>query len=125
MEFQGEGMRQDIALVTGGTGGIGAAICRELGQQYKVIACYYKNGKHQQAREWQESQKDAGYDVDILYGNLSSYADCESMINLVLERYERIGVLVNNAGNTADTSLKPSLIDKHIGSLATHEIKQL
>ncbi|WP_328287073.1 NAD-dependent epimerase/dehydratase family protein, partial [Legionella pneumophila] len=61
-------MKRMTAVVTGGTGGIGSAICQRLAADYQVIACYFKNGKHDEAKRWQESQREAGYDVDILYG---------------------------------------------------------
>ncbi len=43
---------------------------------------------------------------DILYANLVDFDDCVKLVALVMERYGRIDVLVNNAGITCDTSLK-------------------
>lgn len=100
-------MTQMIAVVTGGTGGIGSAISQRLAQRnYRVIACYFKNGRHEDALHWQRMQKAAGFDIDILYADLVSFADCEHLVALLKERYNRIDVLVNNAGMTADSSLK-------------------
>ncbi|HAT4482017.1 TPA: acetoacetyl-CoA reductase [Legionella pneumophila] len=99
-------MKRMTAVVTGGTGGIGSAICQRLAADYQVIACYFKNGKHDEAKRWQESQREAGYDVDILYGDTTQFADCEKLTDLLKERYGRIDVLVNNAGITCDTTLK-------------------
>lgn len=99
-------MNRRIVVVTGGTGGIGTAICQHLAADYRVIACYYKNGQHEQAKQWQEEQKRAGYEIDIVYGNISDFSDCEKITSLVMERYGSIDVLVNNAGITKDTSLK-------------------
>jgi len=95
-----------VAVVTGGTGGIGSAICQRLSVNYQVIACYFKEGKHEEAQQWQAAQKAAGYNIDILYANLSNFTDCEALISLVMERYGQIDVLVNNAGITCDTTLK-------------------
>lgn len=99
-------MDKMIALVTGGTGGIGSAICQRLAADYHVIACYYKGGKHEEAKRWQQEQKEAGHDIDIVYGDIANYADCEKLVALVTERYGHIDVLVNNAGITVDTSFK-------------------
>ena len=70
-------MDKMTAVVTGGTGGIGTAICQRLVSDYQVISCYFKNGKHEEARRWQSEQRDAGYDMDIVYADLASFADCE------------------------------------------------
>lgn len=99
-------MARRIAVVTGGTGGIGSAVCQRLANDYQVIACYFKNGKHEEAKQWQAMQKAAGYEMDILYADIVNFADCEKMIALVKERYGLIDVLVNNAGITSDASLK-------------------
>ncbi|WP_133128343.1 acetoacetyl-CoA reductase [Legionella nagasakiensis] len=99
-------MEQKIAVVTGGTGGIGTAICQRLAADYHVIACYFKNGNHEAAKQWQASQKEAGYEVEILYADIADFADCEKLVALVMERYGHIDVLVNNAGITCDTTFK-------------------
>lgn len=99
-------MDREIAIVTGGTGGIGTAICRRLASDYQVIACYFKNGNHDKAQLWQTEQKQAGYNIDILYADIVQFADCEKLTALILERYGRVDVLVNNAGITCDTTLK-------------------
>ncbi|KTD65328.1 acetoacetyl-CoA reductase [Legionella shakespearei] len=99
-------MERMVAIVTGGTGGIGTAICQRLSEDFQVVACYFKDGKHDEAKQWQEEQKKLGYDIDIVYGDVAQYNDCEKLTALVLERYGRIDVLVNNAGITQDSSLK-------------------
>jgi acetoacetyl-CoA reductase len=100
-------MSKRIALVTGGTGGIGTSICQAMqNQNYQVIACYFKNGNHDLARVWQTKQATQGFDIDIVYADISSFKDCEKMTDLVIEKYGQIDVLVNNAGVTCDATLK-------------------
>jgi acetoacetyl-CoA reductase len=127
-------MERSVAVVTGGTGGIGSAISQRLASEYQVIACYFKNGLHEEAKQWQLSQKAAGHDIDILYADIVNFADCEKLVSLVKERYGRIDVLVNNAGITCDTSLKKmtplqwqQVIDANLTSVynVTHNVLPL
>lgn len=99
-------MEKKIAVVTGGTGGIGTSICQRLATDFKVIACYFKDGRHDEARQWQIEQQHQGHDIDIAYGDIVHYADCEKLAALILERYGQIDVLINNAGITMDSSLR-------------------
>ncbi len=99
-------MERMVAIVTGGTGGIGSAISRRMAANYQVVACYFKNGNHEEAKQWQAAQKADGFDIDILYADIVNFDDCEKLVALVKERYGRIDVLVNNAGITCDVSLK-------------------
>jgi acetoacetyl-CoA reductase len=99
-------MQKKVALVTGGTGGIGSAISQRLAREYQVVACYFKAGKHEEAKKWQIEQKQMGYEVDVVYGDIAQYNDCEKLVNLVVERYGQIDILVNNAGITNDSSLR-------------------
>ncbi|MCE0722423.1 MULTISPECIES: acetoacetyl-CoA reductase [Legionella] len=99
-------MMKGVAIVTGGTGGIGTAICQRLAADFQVVACYFKHGKHEEAKQWQEEQKELGHDIDIVYGDIAQFADCEKIVALVMERYGSVDVLINNAGITQDCSLR-------------------
>ena len=127
-------MERMVAVVTGGTGGIGSAVCRRLAETYQVVASYFKNGNHDEAKQWQAIQKAAGYDIDILYADVVSFADCEKLAALINERYGHIDVLINNAGITADVSLRKMMpyqwkevIDSNLTSVynMTHNILPL
>lgn len=98
--------KKRTAIVTGGTGGIGTAICQRLVADYHVVACYFKNGNHDEALKWQSLQEQAGYDIDVFYANMASFADCVKLVKSIFDKYNRIDVLVNNAGITVDVSLK-------------------
>jgi acetoacetyl-CoA reductase len=49
-------MDSKTAIVTGGTGGIGTAICQRLAAEYTVIACYFKNSNHEEVFSFNQSQ---------------------------------------------------------------------
>ncbi len=63
-------------------------------------------GNHDLARDWQNRQSAQGFNIDIAYVDISAFNDCEKLTDLVIERYGKIDVLVNNAGVTSDATLK-------------------
>jgi len=99
--------RQRVALVTGGTGGIGTAICRELADKgYQVIAGYYSGGNHEKATAWQIQQAKDGYDIAIAYGNITDFDCSKECMEGIQKEFGAIDILVNNAGITRDTTFK-------------------
>jgi acetoacetyl-CoA reductase/3-oxoacyl-[acyl-carrier protein] reductase len=100
----GEKLAGRVALVTGGTRGIGAAICRSLASQGASVAAGY-SGNRDRAEQF---LKEFGRDFDgpgqasIHQGNVSSPEDCRRVVKEVLDEHGRIDVLVNNAGITMD-----------------------
>lgn len=86
-----------LALVTGASRGIGAAIARELGKNgYSVVINYC--GSEAKAQAVLEDINDGM----IIKADVSKYEECEAMVNTVIEKYGRIDLLVNNAGITKD-----------------------
>lgn len=101
-------MTKKVALVTGGTGGLGTAICRKLTDAgYRVVAGYNSGGKHEKAQAWQAEQKKDGYEIDIAYGDVTDAQSCAQCVETVKEiTGSEISVLVNNAGITRDGTFK-------------------
>lgn len=96
-------MTKQIALVTGGMGGIGNAICRHLHQQkFRVIAGYHRTDEAAQA--WLAAEKKAGFDFDICHIDVTDFKSCEQAIATAIKDIGPISVLVNNAGITRDHS---------------------
>ncbi|MGB5329279.1 MAG: SDR family NAD(P)-dependent oxidoreductase, partial [Gammaproteobacteria bacterium] len=72
--------KQKIALVTGGTGGIGTAICIALADQgRKVIAGYFPPEK-ETADAWQQKHQANGYKFEIAACDVSDFASSEQML---------------------------------------------
>ena len=74
-------MTSRVALVTGGTGGIGTAICRRLALTGHRVATNYRN--EEKARAWQAQLRADGIDVVLAPGDVSSPEDAEAMIRAV------------------------------------------
>ena len=86
-----------VALVTGGSRGIGAAIVRSLAQAGYAIAFSYR----ERAREADEAcgaLTAAGHDVRAFVCDMNDRPACDRLVADVLAAYDRIDVLVNNAG---------------------------
>lgn len=99
-------MQRQIALVTGGMGGIGTAICQCLADQgMGVIATYNRNGDHEAALHWQAEQKALGYEIDVVYVDVTDFQSCQQMVDTIEHKYRKIDILVNNAGITKDVQL--------------------
>jgi acetoacetyl-CoA reductase len=95
-----------VALVTGGTGGIGTAICRELARQGCLVVANYLPELESEARAWQQAQLAEGVEVEIAPGDVSSFEDARAMVQAVQERIGPVDILVNCAGITRDKTLR-------------------
>ena len=93
-------MTARVALVTGGTGGIGTAICKRLADMGHRVATNYRNAE--KARAWQAQMKADGYDMTIVPGDVTSPDEAEAMIKTVEQTLGPVEILVNNAGITRD-----------------------
>lgn len=89
-----------IVLVTGATGGLGTAMCKELYTDgYRVVGNYVTKGK---AEKWMESMKAEGFDIPLFHGDVSDFDSAGKMIATIEKEIGPIDTLVNNAGITRD-----------------------
>ena len=93
-------MTTRVALVTGGTGGIGTAICKKLADQGHKVATNYRS--EEKAKAWQAQMKADGYDFTLVKGDVTSPEDAAAMVKKVEETPGPVDILVNNAGITRD-----------------------
>jgi NAD(P)-dependent dehydrogenase (short-subunit alcohol dehydrogenase family) len=95
-----------VALVTGGTRGIGAAICHELASQGAHVAAGYWHG-HETAQKFLASTTTDYPDrqITVHEGNIGSGDDCRRVLYEVIDQYGRVDILVNNAGITIDRTV--------------------
>ena len=95
-------MTSRVALVTGGTGGIGSAICKKLADMGHKVATNYRNEEKTQA--WLQQMRAQGYDITAVKGDVSSPEEAEAMVRAAEAKLGPIDILVNNAGITRDTT---------------------
>ena len=90
---------QPVALVTGGSRGIGRGICVELAKQGYAVAINYA-GNLEAARQTQQAIGSAAETL-LCRADIGVSAEREQLVGAVLARWDRIDLLVNNAGITS------------------------
>lgn len=95
-----------VAVVTGGSRGIGAAICEELGRGGAKVVINY-SGSQEPAEELAEkiNQTGGGGEGVAVQADVSDANDAQRLIDQTIEQFGRIDILVNNAGINADATL--------------------
>jgi acetoacetyl-CoA reductase len=96
---------QRIALVTGGMGGLGEAICTKLAALGNtVVTTYSPSNTH--AGDWLEQMKRQGYDFRAYACDVTSFDSCASCVGKITGDLGPVDVLVNNAGITRDMTFR-------------------
>lgn len=98
-------LKGKVAVVTGGTRGIGLAVVKSyLNNGAKVVLFGSKKESVQKALAELKAENKK-YEVEGMYPNLTNYAEVEKSINDIAKKYGKIDILVNNAGISAMASI--------------------
>ncbi len=96
---------QRVALVTGGMGGLGTALCRRLHAAGLQVVAAHTPG-NTRVENWLDEQHGQGYYFHAMPVDVTDYAACSEAVGRVLSQLGRVDVLVNNAGITRDQSMR-------------------
>ncbi|URD50880.1 3-oxoacyl-[acyl-carrier-protein] reductase [Chroococcidiopsis sp. CCNUC1] len=97
-------LRQQVAIVTGASRGIGRAIALSLAAEGANVVINYASSSSA-AKEVVEEIEAAGGSAIAIPADVSDAAQVDTLVNTVVEKWKRIDVLINNAGITRDTLL--------------------
>lgn len=99
-----------IVIVTGASRGIGREIAKELAiKGYIVIANYNKS--ENQIKELQKELLEKNINIDIFKADISKRSEAKELVKYVLEKYNKIDILINNAG-ISQTKLFTDITDE-------------
>ena len=94
-------LKGNVALVTGGSRGIGRAVCLELARQGAAVAVNYA-GNSAAAEETVQLCRALGVEAEAFRADVADPAACDALVAAVKERFGRLDILVNNAGIARD-----------------------
>jgi NAD(P)-dependent dehydrogenase (short-subunit alcohol dehydrogenase family) len=90
-------LEERVALVTGGSRGIGRAIAQALAREGAAVGVNYRSGK-EQAEEVVQEIEQAGGKAAAIPGDVSDYDQAQQMVEQTISELGGLHVLVNNAG---------------------------
>ncbi len=94
-----------VALVTGGMGGLGEAICIKLAALgYKVVTTHSPGNS--KAADWLQTMNNMGYGFKAFPCDVADFESAKACVELVTKEVGPVDVLVNNAGITRDMTFK-------------------
>ncbi|HEX5488574.1 MAG TPA: acetoacetyl-CoA reductase [Rhodanobacteraceae bacterium] len=99
-------MTKRVAVVTGGIGGLGTAICKRLAHDGRQVIAADLGSRQDRLAAFREETKE--YDGSIVFApvDVASYDACADLVTHVADTWGSVDIVVNAAGITRDTSLK-------------------
>jgi len=94
-----------VALVTGGIGGLGTAICRRFAQDGHIVIATHIAAEREAAALWQQEQRREGFEVETVELDVTNFDQCAEVARELTNRFGPVEILVNCAGITRDGTL--------------------
>ena len=98
-------LKNKVAIVTGGSRGIGAAIALELAKNGVKIVINY-NSNSEAADKMVAEINELGVEAYAVQADVSKSEDAARLVQAAVERFGQLDILVNNAGITRDSTFK-------------------
>jgi acetoacetyl-CoA reductase len=110
-----------LALVTGGVGGIGTAICKRLARDGNFVVANYAIGGSEE--KWRAAMADAGLNGErsaLAFGDVTDYEAMGRMVKKIEADHGPVDILVNCAGITRDSTFRKMSQDQWRAVIATN-----
>ena len=99
-------MTRRVALVTGGMGGIGTAVCKKLAKANGNVVVANCLPGYDRKDSWLEGMKKEGFEVHAAEGDVADFDSTVAMVRRIESEVGPVDILVNNAGIVRDNMLK-------------------
>ena len=90
-------LESKVAIVTGGSGGIGEAICLRLAREGAKIVVNYRSHPDK-AKDTKEKIEQVGSQAHIIKADLSKVDEINNLVNESINHFGKVNILVNSAG---------------------------
>lgn len=97
-------LQEKVAIITGGSRGIGEAIAKKLASNGANVAFTFVSSE-EKAKSVEQALTENGIKAKGYKSNAASFADCETLVNDVMKEFGKIDILINNAGISKDNLL--------------------
>jgi NAD(P)-dependent dehydrogenase (short-subunit alcohol dehydrogenase family) len=101
-----------VAIVTGGSRGIGGAISTALAADGAVVAVIGIPDDRERTAALQASLNGSAKRVEFYEGNVADHRACEAAVHAVIEKHGHVDILVNNAGITKDHTARKMTVEE-------------
>jgi acetoacetyl-CoA reductase len=99
-------MTKRVAVITGGIGGLGTAICKQLAKDGRQVIAADLGSRQERLAAFRDETREFDGSIVFAPADVSKFADCANLIQHVNDEYGSVDIIVNAAGITRDTSLK-------------------
>ncbi len=105
-------MTRRVALITGGMGGIGTAVCKKLGRANANLVVANCLPGYEHKATWLAAMKKEGFEVHAAEGDVSDFESTAAMVRKIESEIGPVDILVNNAGVVRDNMLKKMVLSE-------------
>ena len=98
-------LKNKVAVVTGGTRGIGLAIVKAYLNEGAKVVLFGSRKESAEKAAAELKKENLKYEVEGMWPELTNYAEVENAINAIAKKYGKVDILVNNAGVSAMESI--------------------